>query len=177
METYLVHHGILGQKWGVRRFQNEDGSLTEAGRKRYGVDFRREEVEKANKKTAKRATKMLNDYEKAIARNKALLRSANSTVVSPRGINVSAADPSRKEHYQAQIEKGQREVSRIIKRLEDLGFNVNTKDKLYNTSSAYYTKGFNAYRRYYAGAAYRIATKQHDSGYKHKVKYRRHNNG
>ena len=31
----LYHHGIKGQKWGIRRFQNEDGSLTESGKKRY----------------------------------------------------------------------------------------------------------------------------------------------
>jgi len=34
----LKHHGIKGQKWGVRRFQNADGSLTDAGRKRYGYN-------------------------------------------------------------------------------------------------------------------------------------------
>lgn len=34
---YLEHHGILGMKWGVRRYQNSDGSLTEAGKQRYGV--------------------------------------------------------------------------------------------------------------------------------------------
>lgn len=32
---YLMHHGIKGQKWGVRRFQNYDGSLTDTGKKRY----------------------------------------------------------------------------------------------------------------------------------------------
>nr|DAF88767.1 MAG TPA: hypothetical protein [Siphoviridae sp. ctXWf36] len=33
METYLAHYGVLGMKWGVRRYQNQDGTLTEAGKK------------------------------------------------------------------------------------------------------------------------------------------------
>lgn len=36
-DDYLVHHGTKGQKWGVRRYQNEDGSLTAEGRKHYGA--------------------------------------------------------------------------------------------------------------------------------------------
>lgn len=37
-ESDLQHHGIKGQKWGIRRFQNEDGTWTAAGRARYGDD-------------------------------------------------------------------------------------------------------------------------------------------
>lgn len=36
-EQYLEHHGIKGMKWGVRRYQNYDGSLTSAGKRRQGI--------------------------------------------------------------------------------------------------------------------------------------------
>ena len=35
-EDYLMHHGVKGQKWGQRQYQNEDGSLTALGREHYG---------------------------------------------------------------------------------------------------------------------------------------------
>lgn len=49
---YIAHHGILGQKWGIRRFQNKDGSLTPAGKKHVseGSDDYREAKELSKKK-------------------------------------------------------------------------------------------------------------------------------
>ena len=49
--NYIYHHGIKGQKWGRRRFQNEDGSLTPAGKERYGDD----DVEELSRNLKKRA--------------------------------------------------------------------------------------------------------------------------
>ena len=40
-DAELYHHGVKGQKWGVRRYQNPDGSLTAAGKKRYLKDWQR----------------------------------------------------------------------------------------------------------------------------------------
>lgn len=48
--TELYHHGVKGMKWGVRRYQNKDGSLTPAGKKRELTD---EERKARNKKIAK----------------------------------------------------------------------------------------------------------------------------
>lgn len=54
----LAHHGIKGQKWGVRRFENADGTLTAAGRARYGD--KADKVEKAMTKAARYESKAAN---------------------------------------------------------------------------------------------------------------------
>ena len=60
-QMYLAHHGIKGQRWGIRRFQREDGSLTFAGRKRYNDD---------TSDVKKRAEKTNRDYNPAAMNSK-----------------------------------------------------------------------------------------------------------
>ena len=63
-ESELMHHGIKGMKWGVRRYQNPDGSLTDAGKRRYKVGS------DGKISNAKGATRFLNDSDISISRAK-----------------------------------------------------------------------------------------------------------
>lgn len=64
MDTTLTHHGILGQKWGVRRYQNKDGSLTAAGKQHLGHGKERDKnIEEARNRVAEhqKQSKEVND--------------------------------------------------------------------------------------------------------------------
>lgn len=76
-EDYIAHHGIRGMKWGIRRYQNPDGSLTAAGRKRYMknpkwrakyLEYRKQQINEANAKTLQKMAKS----------KEALLKSSNA---------------------------------------------------------------------------------------------------
>lgn len=68
-----MHYGILGMKWGVRRYQNEDGTLTEAGKRRYKTG----EPSKASKTEERKQQKQLKaaqkEYDKFVANRKKAL--------------------------------------------------------------------------------------------------------
>lgn len=68
--NYLCHYGIKGMKWGMRRYQNPDGSLTPAGKARYGGG----KAEEYRVKLLRKANKMNKhgEYENAIKKIKSV---------------------------------------------------------------------------------------------------------
>ena len=74
--TELYHHGVKGQRWGIRRYQNKDGSLTTYGKKRYAKELAKLEAEKKRvrqqEQTAKKIKK-LDDMRKDLDERKKAL--------------------------------------------------------------------------------------------------------
>lgn len=71
-DVVLVHHGIKGQRWGIRRFQNADGSLTNAGKKRYA--YREQDI---NKYTTEN-----DSYKQTLAKRESELQDLNKNGVN-----------------------------------------------------------------------------------------------
>lgn len=69
--THLYHHGIKGQKWGVRRFQNSDGSYTSAGKKRRLINPGNSNSDVDNAKAAYKSAKRNynNSFDKAYGKS------------------------------------------------------------------------------------------------------------
>lgn len=101
MTNELYHHGIKNQKWGVRRYQNPDGSLTPLGRLRYGTPekLRKSYTKKTSKKEHKDAYK---DVKKM----------SNEEI--QKNIERLKLEQQLKDLTKEDVEKGESTVKRIL---------------------------------------------------------------
>ena len=100
----LFHFGIKGQKWGIRRYQNPDGTLTAAGRQRYSDAIKFGKIDKKNtERTNKEGQKLIDSdrylkqkygsYENVKDENKLIKEARN------RGINTSRYEKAFDKKY------------------------------------------------------------------------------
>ena len=109
----LQHWGIKGQKWGQRRYQNKDGSLTPAGQKRYNKEVEKlkkekakvkaEEKVQANKKKTQAKIDKLEAEKQALADRKKALKEEQSGGKKTRGKNKKDSAPE--ETFEQRREK------------------------------------------------------------------------
>lgn len=115
----LYHHGIKGQKWGVRRYQNEDGTLTEEGKERYSI----------SKKDVKRSAKI----GAGVATAGAVYNVAKAANTFKKGVENQVARVAKDTYYTAWDADITRRFfeEKGIKALEDRELNRLTHDKAY----------------------------------------------
>lgn len=97
-ELELLHWGIKGMKWGVRRYQNKDGTLTPAGKKRYNAEMERlkneEKILKNKEVTRAKLAKLESKQKEIDERNKALNGDSGKKTVTKKAGDES--EPKRK---------------------------------------------------------------------------------
>lgn len=81
----IVHHGVKGQRWGIRRYQNENGSLTSAGKKRQAKQEAK--AKNAVTKAKEKYRAVTADKRKAIAKKVAI---ASGAVLGTAGLTAAA---------------------------------------------------------------------------------------
>ena len=99
----LYHHGIKGMHWGVRRYQNPDGTLTGAGKKRYG-----ETTKKSSKRSTRNAKKKTPKLTKLQKQKLAAWGAIAFSVAAPI-VTAYAADKIVDAYYDKQYEKDREE--------------------------------------------------------------------
>lgn len=110
-ETELYHHGVKGQKWGVRRYQNADGSYTAAGRKRYAKQLTRE-FNKASKQYSK-VDYRAQEAKKSVQRAEKFASKTNKGVLKPLSKLSTAYANAQKKNAAAFTKKSEQQLERV----------------------------------------------------------------